>query len=85
MKILVTGGAGFIGSNFIRYVLGKNEEYEVVNYDKLTYAGESGKPGRYFRRFELHVHQRRYLRCGGYGTCHARLRCCRTFCGRVAC
>jgi|HubBroStandDraft_2_1064218.scaffolds.fasta_scaffold00027_22 dTDP-glucose 4,6-dehydratase len=39
MKILVTGGAGFIGSNFIRYVLGKNEEYEVVNYDKLTYAG----------------------------------------------
>jgi dTDP-glucose 4,6-dehydratase len=39
MKILVTGGAGFIGSNFIRYVLGLGEEYTVVNYDSLTYAG----------------------------------------------
>jgi dTDP-glucose 4,6-dehydratase len=39
MKILVTGGAGFIGSNFIRYVLGLRKGYEVVNYDKLTYAG----------------------------------------------
>lgn len=39
MKILVTGGAGFIGSNFIRYVLDARKDYEVVNYDKLTYAG----------------------------------------------
>ncbi|HXX14867.1 MAG TPA: dTDP-glucose 4,6-dehydratase [Candidatus Eremiobacteraceae bacterium] len=39
MKILVTGGAGFIGSNFIRYVLGMRKGYQVVNYDKLTYAG----------------------------------------------
>jgi dTDP-glucose 4,6-dehydratase len=39
MKILVTGGAGFIGSNFIRYVLGLGKEYTVVNYDNLTYAG----------------------------------------------
>jgi dTDP-glucose 4,6-dehydratase len=39
MKILVTGGAGFIGSNFIRYVLGLGRDYAVVNYDKLTYAG----------------------------------------------
>jgi dTDP-glucose 4,6-dehydratase len=39
MKLFVTGGAGFIGSNFIRYVLGQNERYSVVNYDKLTYAG----------------------------------------------
>ena len=39
MKILVTGGAGFIGSNFIRHVLETRKEYEVVNYDKLTYAG----------------------------------------------
>ena len=38
MKILVTGGAGFIGSNFIRHVLAE-KEYAVVNYDKLTYAG----------------------------------------------
>jgi dTDP-glucose 4,6-dehydratase len=39
MKLLVTGGAGFIGSNFIRYVLGRHPDYEVVNLDKLTYAG----------------------------------------------
>ena len=39
MKLLVTGGAGFIGSNFIRYVLGKYPDIEVVNFDKLTYAG----------------------------------------------
>ncbi len=39
MKILVTGGAGFIGSNFIRYMLGKYPGYEFVNLDKLTYAG----------------------------------------------
>ncbi|MBU1118683.1 dTDP-glucose 4,6-dehydratase [Patescibacteria group bacterium] len=39
MKILVTGGLGFIGSNFVRYVLKKYPEYEVVNLDKMTYAG----------------------------------------------
>lgn len=39
MKLLVTGGAGFIGSNFIRLVLGAGKGYEVVNFDKLTYAG----------------------------------------------
>ena len=39
MRILVTGGAGFIGSNFIRYVLDKNMSCEIVNLDKLSYAG----------------------------------------------
>ncbi len=39
MKILVTGGAGFIGSNFIRYLVEKYKDYQVVNLDKLTYAG----------------------------------------------
>src|SRR5512146_2925830 len=39
MNILVTGGAGFIGSNFIRYILNKYPDYKVFNYDKLTYAG----------------------------------------------
>lgn len=39
MKILVTGGAGFIGSNFIRYWLKKYPDDQVVNFDKLTYAG----------------------------------------------
>lgn len=38
-KILVTGGCGFIGSNFIRYALEANPSLEVVNLDKLTYAG----------------------------------------------
>jgi dTDP-glucose 4,6-dehydratase len=39
MKILVTGGAGFIGSNFIKYWLNKYPEDKIVNLDKLTYAG----------------------------------------------
>lgn len=38
--ILVTGGAGFIGSNFIPYFLNKNKDISIVNLDKLTYAGE---------------------------------------------
>lgn len=39
MRLLITGGAGFIGSNFIHWILKKYPEYEVVNLDKLTYAG----------------------------------------------
>jgi len=39
MKLFITGGAGFIGSNFIRHVLETRKNYSVVNYDKLTYAG----------------------------------------------
>jgi dTDP-glucose 4,6-dehydratase len=39
MNILVTGGCGFIGSNFIRYMLEKHPDYSIVNLDKLTYAG----------------------------------------------
>jgi len=38
-KILITGGAGFIGSNFIHYLLSRYKDIEVVNLDKLTYAG----------------------------------------------
>src|SRR5690606_16861351 len=38
-NILVTGGAGFIGANFVIYMLEKYPDYEVVVYDKLTYAG----------------------------------------------
>ena len=37
--LLITGGCGFIGSNFIHYVIAKYPEYRVVNLDKLTYAG----------------------------------------------
>ncbi len=39
MKILVTGGCGFIGSNFIRYFLKAYPDYSLINVDKLTYAG----------------------------------------------
>jgi dTDP-glucose 4,6-dehydratase len=39
MKILVTGGAGFIGSNFIRYMLDKYPGYKIVNLDAITYCG----------------------------------------------
>jgi dTDP-glucose 4,6-dehydratase len=38
-NILIAGGAGFIGSNFVRYMLEKHPDYRVVVYDKLTYAG----------------------------------------------
>ncbi|MGH7354763.1 MAG: dTDP-glucose 4,6-dehydratase [Candidatus Rokuibacteriota bacterium] len=41
MRLLVTGGAGFIGSNFVRHVLAEHPEDTVVNLDKLTYAGNS--------------------------------------------
>lgn len=39
MKLLVTGGAGFIGSNFVYHILNKYPDYEVINLDALTYAG----------------------------------------------
>jgi dTDP-glucose 4,6-dehydratase len=40
MTILITGGAGFIGSNFIPFFLNKHQDTKVINLDKLTYAGE---------------------------------------------
>jgi dTDP-glucose 4,6-dehydratase len=39
MKLLVTGGAGFIGSNFIHYIINQHPDYKIINLDKLTYAG----------------------------------------------
>ncbi len=38
-NILVTGGAGFIGSNYINYILQERDDYNIINIDKLTYAG----------------------------------------------
>ncbi|MFC1807645.1 dTDP-glucose 4,6-dehydratase [Candidatus Omnitrophota bacterium] len=37
--LLVTGGAGFIGSNFIRHILNNHPDYKIINFDKLTYCG----------------------------------------------
>ena len=58
--ILVTGGAGFIGSNFIPYFLEKHENYRVINLDKLTYAGSlenlkevEGHPRYYFIKGDI--------------------------------
>lgn len=42
MEILVTGGAGFIGSNFIHYILDKYSDYNIINLDLLTYCGNLG-------------------------------------------
>lgn len=39
MKLLITGGAGFIGSNFIRYMIHRYPHYQIINLDLLTYAG----------------------------------------------
>lgn len=39
-KILILGGAGFIGANFIKHIIGKYNDYEVINYDVLTYASD---------------------------------------------
>ena len=39
MRYLVTGGAGFIGSNFVHFIMDNYPDAEVINLDKLTYAG----------------------------------------------
>lgn len=39
MKVLITGGAGFIGSNFIRHLINSRRDVEIINFDSLTYAG----------------------------------------------
>ena len=39
MRVLVTGGAGFIGSDFIRFLLKERPGWQILNFDKLTYAG----------------------------------------------
>lgn len=43
MKVLVTGGAGFIGSNFVHYMVNKYSDYQIIVVDSLTYAGDKGR------------------------------------------
>ncbi|MFD1179390.1 dTDP-glucose 4,6-dehydratase [Paenibacillus puldeungensis] len=60
MKLLVTGGAGFIGSNFILFILGQHPNYQIVNVDALTYAGNlenlksvEGNPNHIFVKADI--------------------------------
>ena len=60
MKILITGGAGFIGSNFIRHIISEYPEHSLVNLDNLTYAGNlenlkdmEGRPNYQFIRGDI--------------------------------
>lgn len=60
MNILVTGGAGFIGSNFVHYMLQSYETYKIINFDALTYSGNLNNvksiqdhPNYYFVKGEI--------------------------------
>ena len=60
MKLLVTGGAGFIGANFVHYMLNKHPQLRIINVDKLTYAGNlenlselEGDPRHFFPRLDI--------------------------------
>ena len=60
MKLLVTGGVGFIGSNFIRYIRQEHPDWEITNLDKLTYAGNpenlkdiQDQPGYHFVKGDI--------------------------------
>ena len=56
MRILVTGGCGFIGSNFIKHMLDKYD-YKIYNIDKLTYAGSEDNLGEYTNHKNYYFHQ----------------------------
>ncbi|MBU1037208.1 dTDP-glucose 4,6-dehydratase [Patescibacteria group bacterium] len=60
MNLLITGGAGFAGSNFIRHIIKKYPNYKIINLDKLTYAGNlnnlkdiEGKPNYKFIKGDI--------------------------------
>src|SRR3989338_7928832 len=53
MRLLVSGGAGFIGSNFIRYMLATYPDVEIVNFDKLTYACNLDKLNAVIKKYQI--------------------------------
>ncbi len=52
-KIIITGGAGFIGSHVVRLFVNKYPGYTIINLDALTYAGQPREPERYRRQTQL--------------------------------
>ena len=58
MKILVTGGAGFIGGNYVHHMVNKYPDYEIVNLDLLTYTGNLGNIKTSGRQTKLQICQR---------------------------
>ncbi len=69
-NIMVTGGAGFIGSNFVRYMLNRYPDYRILVYDKLTYAGNLDNLLDVHERPALRLRPRRHLRRGRGGPRH---------------
>ena len=56
MKLLVTGGAGFIGANFVHHTLSHRPEHEVTVLDALTYAGDESTLAPVRDQTELYLH-----------------------------
>ena len=85
MRILVTGGAGFIGSAFVRMMVGETG-WSVTNFDKLTYAGNLENLAPIEQSAQLPLRPGRYLRRGGRGSRRQRMEARRdcAFRGRIA-
>jgi len=86
MKLLVTGGAGFIGANFIRYWVRHHPDDAVVNIDALTYAGNlenlvsvAENPRYQFVKADITDQKSVVSAGGGHGGTFCRRKSCRSF------